>query len=136
MSRLLPACLFLIALPLNAAEPAKARAPVQLTDEALRIHGEAILVDGHNDLPWQYREKKDLSFATIDIAKPQPRLHTDIPRLRKGGVGAQFWSAYVPAETRKDHAAVKMTLEQIDVIHRFVKRYPGTFERAHTVDDI
>src|SRR5436190_22334572 len=119
MSRILPgAILLLIFQPLNAAEPAKARAPVQLTDEALRIHRDAILVDGHNDLPWQYREKQDLSFATIDIARPQPRLHTDIPRLRQGGVGAQFWSAYVPAETRKDHAAVKMTLEQIDVIHR------------------
>jgi membrane dipeptidase len=119
-----------------AEEPAKGRGEVKLTDEALRIHHDAIVVDGHNDLPWQYREKKDLSFSSIDIAKPQPRLHTDIPRLRKGGMGAQFWSAYVPASTMKDKTAVKMTLEQIDVIHRFVKRYSDTFEMAGTVADI
>src|SRR6476661_7927691 len=126
--------LCLLSTPL-LAEPAK-RQPVVLTDEARALHKDCLLVDGHNDLPWQYREKKDLSFATIDIAKPQPRLHTDIPRLRKGGVGAQFWSAFVPASTMNDHTAVKMTLEQIDVIHRFVKRYPDTFEMAYTVDDI
>jgi membrane dipeptidase len=137
MSRFAFAVVTLIfTIPLSAGEPAKSRGPVKLTDEALRIHREAILVDGHNDLPWQYREKKDLSFASIDIAKPQPKLHTDIPRLRQGGVGAQFWSAFVPASTMKDHSAVKMTLEQIDVIHRFVKRYPDAFEMAYTVDDI
>ncbi len=121
---------------LAAEEPRKSRGEVVLTDEALRIHHDAIVVDGHNDLPWQYREKKDLSFDSIDIAKPQPRLHTDIPRLRKGGLGAQFWSAYVPASTMKDKTAVKMTLEQIDIIHRFVRRYPDTFEMAGTIDDI
>src|SRR5262249_26391253 len=89
-----------------------------------------------NDLPYQYREKKDLSFANIDIARPQPALHTDIPRLQQGGVGAQFWAAYVSTSTMKDGTAVKMTLEQIDVIHRFVRRYPDTFEMAYGVDDI
>ena len=119
-----------------ADETPKPRGEVKVTDEALRIHREAILIDGHNDLPWQYREKKDLSFSAIDIARPQPALHTDIPRLRKGGMGAQFWSAFVPAETRKDGTAVRMTLEQIDVIYRFVRRYPDTFAMAHSADDI
>jgi membrane dipeptidase len=114
----------------------KPREPVKLTDEALRIHREAILVDGHNDLPWQFRRKADSSFQNFDLTKPQPRLHTDIPRLLKGGVGAQFWSAYVPAETRKQGTAVRETLEQIDAIHRMVKTYPDTFEMASTVDDI
>src|SRR5262249_40230864 len=114
----------------------KSREPVQVTEEALRIHRAAILVDGHNDLAWQFREKSDLGFQKIDITQPQPRLHTDIPRLRKGGVGAQFWSAYVSAKTMKDHTAVRETLEQIDVIHRMVRRYPETFEMAYTVDDI
>jgi membrane dipeptidase len=114
----------------------KSREPVHVTEEALRIHREAIVVDGHNDLPWQYRDKGDLGFQKIDIAKPQPRLHTDIPRLRKGGVGAQFWSAYVSTKTMKDHTAVRETLEQIDVIHRMVRRYPDTFEMAYRVDDI
>ena len=110
--------------------------PVVLTDEARQIHREAILVDGHNDLPWQYREKKDMSFNRIDIAKRQKNLHTDIPRLREGGVGAQFWSAFVPSESMKDGTAVKKTLEQIDVIHRMVRAYPDTFEMAYSVDDI
>src|SRR5437879_5706212 len=114
----------------------KVRPPVQLTEEALRIHREALLVDGHNDLPWQFREKKDLSFRHIDIARPQKTLHTDIPRLKQGNVGAQFWSAYVPASTRKDGSAVRQTLEQIDVIHRMVRSYPDTFEMASSVDDI
>lgn len=120
----------------RADEPARPRAAVVVTEEALRIHREALLIDGHNDLPYQYRERNDLSFRTIDIARPQPQLHTDIPRLRKGGVGAQFWSAYVDATTAKEKTAVRQTLEQIDVIHRFVQRYPDTFEMASTADDI
>src|SRR5262249_35994284 len=112
------------------------REPVKLTEEALRIHREALLVDGHNDLPWQFREKKDLAFRNLDISKPQKNLHTDIPRLRQGNVGAQFWSAYVPAGTRRNGSAVRQTLEQIDVIRRMVGRYPDTFEMAYSVDDI
>src|SRR5438477_5525250 len=111
----------------DRAGPTRRRAPVQLTDEALRIHRDAILIDGHNDLPWQFREKEDLSFSHIDITRPQKDLHTDIPRLRQGGVGAQFWSAFVPSSTMKDHSAVRKTLEQIDVIHRMVRTYPDTF---------
>ncbi len=114
----------------------KARKPVKLSEEALRIHREALVIDGHNDLAWRFREKKDLSFLHIDIAKPQKSLHTDIPRLRQGGVGAQFWSAFVPAESMKDGTAVRQTLEQIDVIQRLVRRYPDTFEMAYSVDDI
>jgi membrane dipeptidase len=63
-------------------------------------------------------------------------MHTDIPRLRKGGVGAQFWSAFVPANTRRKGEAVRLTLEQIDLIHRFVKAYPDAFELALTADDV
>src|SRR5713226_6098686 len=117
------------------AEPATP-GPVKLTEAALRIHREAIVIDGHNDLPWQFREKKDLSFQRIDISRPQKNLHTDIPRLRQGGVGAQFWSAFVPAESMKDGTAVRQTLEQIDVIHRMVQAYPDTFEMAYSVEDI
>jgi membrane dipeptidase len=118
-----------------AAEPAE-RPPVQLTEEGLRIHREALVIDGHNDLPWQFREQADLSFRTLDIARPQKTLHTDLPRLRKGGVGAQFWSAFVPADRRKKGIAVRETLEQIDIIHRLVQRYPDSLELAGTSDDI
>lgn len=128
---------FALTLCSNAQEKAaKPREPVKVGEEAMRIHREAILVDGHNDLPWQFREKKDLSFQTVDITRVQKGLHTDIPRLRQGGVGAQFWAAYVPASTRKDNSSVRQTLEQIDVIHRMVKSHPDVFEMAYTVDDI
>ncbi len=112
------------------------RAPVVLTDEALQLHRDCLVWDGHNDLPWQFREKKDLSFQVIDLNKPRKGLHTDIPRLRKGGLGAQFWSAYVPTDTAKKGTAVRETLEQIDVIHRMVETYPDTFEMAYTADDV
>jgi len=122
--------------PAQAGAGAKDRQPVKVTDEALRIHREAILVDGHNDLPYQFRHKGDLSFRQFDIARPQPKLHTDIPRLRQGGVGAQFWSAYVSTQTMKTGTSVKETLEQIDVIQRMVQQYPDTFAMAYSVDDI
>ncbi len=122
----------------GADEPPKRgqRGIVRVTDEALRLHRDALVFDGHNDLPYQFREGKDLFVRKIDIARPQPKLHTDIARLRQGGVGAQFWSAYVAAGTAKTGTAVRQTLEQIDVIHRFVKKYPDTFEMASTADDV
>src|SRR5437660_2092623 len=119
----------------RADEPST-RGVVKLTEAARVLHREALLIDGHNDLAWQFREHKDPFFRRLDIARPQPTLHTDIPRLRQGGVGAQFWSAYVPAETAKSGTAVKDTLEQIDIIHRFVRAYPETFAMAATADDI
>ena len=117
-------------------QPAKPGKDVVLTEEALAIHREALLIDGHNDLPWELRRKDGPSFRNIDLTKPQPRFHTDIPRLRKGNVGAQFWSAYVPASTGHKGTAARTTLEQIDVIHEMAARYPDTFEMAYTADDI
>src|SRR5579864_1528640 len=128
--------LFIFVVAASAQEPRKRRPPVELTDEALKIHREAIVIDGHNDLPWMFREKKDLSFSKIDINRPCKDLHTDIPRLRQGGVGAQFWSAFVPASSRKEGSAVRMTLEQIDVILRMVKAHPNDFEMAYGPADI
>jgi membrane dipeptidase len=112
------------------------RQPVVLTEEALAIHLTAPVVDGHNDLPWELREKDGLAFRNIDLRRPQPAFHTDIPRLRKGGVGAQFWSAYVPASTGRKGTAVKATLEQIDVIHRMIARYPEAFAFAGSAAEI
>src|SRR5438552_17199277 len=101
-------CLLPIPPVAHADEPRpQPRCEVTMTDEARQIHREALLIDGHNDLPYQYREKKDLSFASIDIARPQPVLHTDIPRLRQGGVGAQFWAAYDSPDSLKDGTAAK-----------------------------
>lgn len=112
------------------------RPPVKLTDEARAIHRRALLIDGHNDLPWQVRDRFGGSLAKCDIARPQPSLHTDIARLRAGGVGAQFWSVYVPAETDRTGTALRDTLEQIDLVHQIVAQYPETFELARSADDI
>lgn len=112
------------------------RQVVEPTPEALRIHRAAIVIDGHNDLPWKLRERSESSFDKLDISQPQESLHTDIPRLRKGGLGAQFWSAFVPVRTMKSGGATRFALEQIDLIHRMVRRYPDVFEMAYTADDI
>src|SRR5438045_2894496 len=97
------------------------------------------LIDGHNDLPWQYEERVKNHLAQIDISQDQskltPPLHTDIARLHQGKLGAQFWSVYVPA-TLKGADAVRAVIEQIDVVHRLDERYPETFELARTADDI
>jgi membrane dipeptidase len=112
------------------------RGPIVLTDHALRFHRSCLVVDGHNDLPWQVRTEGDSSFDKLDISQPQPALHTDIPRLRKGGLGAQFWVVYVPADTLRTRTATRMALEQFDLIHEMVRRYPDTFELAKTADDV
>lgn len=126
----------LLSTEVFAEEPAKPRKTVELSKEALAIHAANPVFDGHNDLPWALRSKDDLSFRTYDLTKKQDSLHTDLPRLRTGGVGAQFWSAYVPVDTAKKGAAVTTTLEQIDAIHRLIKKYPKELELALTVADI
>ncbi len=107
--------------------------------EVKRILREAPLIDGHNDLPWQYRTRVKNQLGKIDLRKNlsdlDPPLHTDIPRLRAGGLGGQFWSVYVPVGY-EGARAVQAVLEQIDVVHRFVARYPDTFELALTAADI
>lgn len=108
----------------------------KVTPEAWRIHREAIVIDGHNDLPYEMRLKGNSSFETIDISKPVTNLQTDIPRLRIGGIGAQFWAAYVPGRLMVTGGAARQTLEQIDLIHRMVARYPETFAFARTADEI
>jgi membrane dipeptidase len=121
-------------------EPAKgssaSRPPVVLTEQGRRVHLESFVFDGHNDLPWEMRTKADSSFEKRDIAKIQPAMQTDIPRLRKGGVGAQFWSVYVPAETAKKGTALADTLEQIQLVKAMIARYPDVFEAARTASDV
>lgn len=125
--------------PLQAQQPrgrGGARPPVVLTPRAREIHRRALVFDGHNDLPWEVREKGSSSFAKLDIARPQPALQTDIPRLRQGGVGAQFWSVYVPAETDRRGTALVETLEQIELVRAMIRHYPDVFELALTADDV
>ena len=100
---------------------------------------EVPLIDGHNDLAEQYQERVLDHLAQIDIRKDQsalqPPLMTDIPRLRRGMVGGQFWSVYVPTSL-KGADAVRAVLKQIDVVYRLVELYPDTFELARTPDDV
>ncbi len=117
-------------------EPAQPRGKIVVTDRARQIHAGATLVDGHNDLPWVIRTKGSSTFDKLDISKPQPDLHTDIERLRQGGVKAQFWSVYVPASVRHDGKALATTLEQIAIVKAMIARYPETFALALSVDDI
>jgi membrane dipeptidase len=93
------------------------------------------IVDGHNDLAWALRKQVAYDLSQRDIAVQQNALHTDIPRLRAGGVGAQFFSVYVPG-TLSGGAAVTATLEQIDCVARIVATYPETFEAARTAADV
>jgi membrane dipeptidase len=104
-------------------------------DAASKLHKSVPLIDGHNDLPWQYREKVKRKFSELDVSKPQPQLMTDIARLREGGVGAQFWSVYVPTDF-EGADAVPATLEQIDVVYELTRLHPETFEIALTAADV
>lgn len=93
------------------------------------------VLDGHNDLPWALRKAGESPSSPIDIATRVPFTHTDLPRLAEGGVGAQFWSVYVPAELQGEQA-VATTLEQIDLVRRMVARYGDRLELAVTADDV
>jgi membrane dipeptidase len=93
------------------------------------------LIDGHNDLPWEIREKFALDPAAAGLTGRVAGTHTDIPRLVEGGVGGQFWSVYVPATLAGD-AAVTAVFEQVDLVHRMIAAYPGRFQLALTADDV
>jgi membrane dipeptidase len=105
------------------------------------------LIDGHNDLPWEIRDRfgsvDKFNFASDTATLPLPAnaaedvvpLMTDIPRLRRGHVGGQFWSVWIPTSVQGP-AAIKTTLEQIDIVHNLVARYPGDLQMAGSADDI
>ena len=104
-------------------------------DRALELHGLVPLIDGHNDLPWRYRRMVNRAISAMDISEPQPQLHTDIPRLRQGGVGGQFWSVFVPTSLDSSQH-VPATMEQIDLVYNMIRRYPETFQLALDADQV
>lgn len=106
-----------------------------LLDRARALLSDHPVIDGHNDLPWELRTEAAYDLDARDIRQPQPAQHTDIPRLRAGGVGGQFWSVYVPSALQGD-AAVSATLEQIDCVYALCARYPETFELVRTADEV
>ncbi|KQS55852.1 membrane dipeptidase [Brevundimonas sp. Leaf363] len=129
------------ALVTLAALALAGEAAAQTASEARvrRILERTPLIDGHNDLPWALHGEWGNDPVAVDLRQNQVAnpvlLHTDIPRLRAGGVGAQFWSVYVPAALTPVQAA-KQTFEQIDTVRRLVAAYPDTFELATTAADI
>src|SRR5450631_3305751 len=102
------------------------------------------LIDGHNDLPWEIRDRYKSDLTALNLAadtghialgENQAPLMTDIPRLRLGHVGAQFWSVWIPVNTQ-GFEAVQLTLEQIDLVKRMTARYPTDLAMAYTAADI
>lgn len=103
--------------------------------EAKRLLAGVPLIDGHNDLPWEIRTRFGGDPVRAALSGPVPATQTDLPRLGAGGVGAQFWSVYVPASLAGD-AAVTAVLEQIDVVYRMVEAYPDRLALARSAADV
>jgi membrane dipeptidase len=135
MNAMMPRLPILVAAALISAG-ATAQTPEQRVE---RVLAKTPVIDGHNDLPWEIRDNYDFWRSPLDLeadtSKLEKRLQTDLPRMKKGGMGAQFWSVWIPAELKGDEA-IRVTLEQIDIVHRMVARYPRRLEMASTAADI
>jgi membrane dipeptidase len=140
--KLLTCAMLLLAIPAGlSAAPA---ADADYRDRVAKILAKTPLIDGHNDLPWEIRERFkgrlsvfDLKSDTSKLPAPadEAALMTDIPRLRAGMVGGQFWSVWVPVEITGAQA-VETTIEQIDLVKRMAAKYPADFEVALTAADV
>jgi membrane dipeptidase len=113
--------------------------PADVDRRVERVLRQMPVIDGHNDLPWEIRDKYDFWRKPLDLdadtSRLEARLQTDLPRMKRGGMGAQFWSVWIPNE-RKGDEAIRVTLEQIDIVHRMVARYPARLEMASTAADV
>jgi membrane dipeptidase len=130
-------CPLLLALAL--ATPAAAK-PTETPEQRVeRVLSQTPVIDGHNDLPWEIRDGYDFGRKPLDLradtSKLAHPLQTDLPRLARGHVGAQFWSVWIPAAMKGDEA-IRVTLEEIDIVRRMVAAYPDRFELASTAADI
>ncbi len=114
--------------------PAAAQEDAAALEHAMRVLKKSILFDGHNDLPWAIRTYKAApgDLAAYDLRRRTPG-QTDLERLRLGGVGAQFWSVYIPGEAT---GAARTQLEQIDLTRRLIARYPEALQLAGTAAEI
>lgn len=124
--------LFISCINLQAQEREEYR------DQAIEILESVPLFDGHNDAPWQYRNRVGYKFSELDFndtSQLERPMHTDIPRLKEGRIGAQWWSVYVSANIPENEAVVR-TMEQIDFVKRMAYTYPDEFELAYTADDV
>jgi len=130
-------CLISVALAstARAQEESAKRGEVVVSPQVKQWLTEIYIWDGHNDLPWALRDNAQ-PVKSIDLRVAQPKYHTDIPRLRAGGVGAQFWSVYVPANTRKVGEAFQTTMEQIQIVQDLVTKFPDTFAFCGSSDEV
>jgi membrane dipeptidase len=111
-------------------------AQLKVIDQILR---QVPLIDGHNDLPWQFREECHDDLSCVDLSRDNSGRRdwvTDLPRMRAGRMGGQFWSVYVPSNPTNAAQPVQAVLEQIDLVHRMIARYPKDLELALTADDV
>ena len=127
-----------------SAAPAAVQPDKDYHERVARILKATPLIDGHNDLPWEIRERYKSRLSAVDLGSDTAHLKTapdavplmtDIPRLRKGMVGGQFWSVWVPVEIT-GFGAVQTTIEQIDLVKRMAAAYPADFEVAYTAADV
>src|SRR5262245_53159334 len=116
----LTALVLLLAAGVEAAEPPDPK----LLARAQAILAEAPLIDTHNDLPTMLIEKYGGDVGQVDLTRPQPQLCADLPRLREGKVGAQFWSVWVDAKHMKTGTSLHEALREFDVLHALLARYP------------
>ncbi len=128
--------LSLVTLSILMAAPATAQAPDAALRHARELLRSTPLIDGHNDLPWEIRTAKDhpRDVAAYDLRARAPK-QTDLPRMKAGQVGAQFWSIYVPGEI-EDSGFARVQLEQFDIARRMIARYPDRLALALAADDI
>ncbi len=108
----------------------------QLLARAKALLQKAPFIDTHNDLPSMFLETSAGDLSVYDMNVVQPKLCADIPRLREGCVGVQYWSIWVDSGTQRTHNAMHEALREFDVARRFVASYPAALEQARTADDI
>ena len=117
------------------AAPAAGQDADPYVEHARELMRQVPLIDGHNDLPWGIRVGYSMSVDSFDFAVRHSGGHTDIPRLREGLVGAQFWSTWTPSNF-EGRGAARAGMEQGDVVHQMVELHPETFEMAGTAADV
>jgi membrane dipeptidase len=121
---------------LGLADAIRSAEPTGLSKEAAELHRQSLVFDGHNSLLMQLRKRRDAGVETVDLARFQQGLHTDIPRLQQGGVGAEVFATYVSSASVKQGTAVRETLEQIAQVRRLTERFSNSLELALRSSDV
>lgn len=122
--------------PMHLMAGEQSHGEITLSEEAVRIHREALVLDGHNDMPGNILDKKLNSRPGFTLYDDQPELQTDIPRLRKGGVDAQVFVAYISPDHMRTGGGNRACIEQIELIHKLVESHPDALELAVASADI